>query len=229
MLESFLVDGRQDLGDPRRPGLRPEHHRRLHGLGGDGAGAAGAGRRGARAPQSPRLAPLGEHGGGRRQAPGMPRPRSAAPPVSREWDSLLAPHPPERLSSHGPPPPLTLPFPFFLPTYSNFSLFPLLFSPPPDLYERYRGLGYRLSLVGGSPMPSPIERLATARRKARPRHARARDGSYQYPSPSGARTTPSSRSSRKPAKLALSIQRTTATRSWSGSMKITLLPAPRAA
>ena len=33
MLESFLVDGRQELGDPADADLRPEHHRRLHGLG----------------------------------------------------------------------------------------------------------------------------------------------------------------------------------------------------
>ena len=43
LMESFLVDGRQDLVDRDEPGLRPEHHRRLHGLGDDGAGAARAG------------------------------------------------------------------------------------------------------------------------------------------------------------------------------------------
>ena len=32
MMESFLVDGRQDLADQAQPRLRPEHHRRLHGL-----------------------------------------------------------------------------------------------------------------------------------------------------------------------------------------------------
>ena len=42
-------------------------------------------------------------------------------------------------------------------------------------------------------------------------------------------STLSSSSRTKPSTLALSIQRTTATRSCSGSMKITLLPAPRAA
>ena len=55
MLESFLVDGRQDLTDPLAPGLRPEHHRRLHGLGHDGAGPPRAGRGRARAPPRGRL------------------------------------------------------------------------------------------------------------------------------------------------------------------------------
>ena len=50
MMESFLVEGRQDLGRGAGARLRPEHHRRLHGLGRDGAGAPRAGRRGARAP-----------------------------------------------------------------------------------------------------------------------------------------------------------------------------------
>ena len=31
MMESFLVDGRQDHEGRRQPDLRPEHHRRLHG------------------------------------------------------------------------------------------------------------------------------------------------------------------------------------------------------
>ena len=33
MMESFLVDGRQDLVDRGAPRLRPEHHRRVPGLG----------------------------------------------------------------------------------------------------------------------------------------------------------------------------------------------------
>ena len=36
MLESFLVEGRQDLGAGRAAHLRPVDHRRLHGLGGHG-------------------------------------------------------------------------------------------------------------------------------------------------------------------------------------------------
>ena len=50
MMESFLVDGRQDLDRPRAAGLRPEHHRRVPGLGRDGAGPPRAGRGRARAP-----------------------------------------------------------------------------------------------------------------------------------------------------------------------------------
>ena len=44
MMESFLVDGRQDSADRTSLRLRPEHHRRLHGLGDDRPRAAGAGR-----------------------------------------------------------------------------------------------------------------------------------------------------------------------------------------
>ena len=66
MMESFLIDGRQDLGDPSAPGVRPEHHRRLHGLGRDGAGAAGAG--GGRAGPAPG-APVAHRAPRSRQGP----------------------------------------------------------------------------------------------------------------------------------------------------------------
>ena len=48
MLESFLVDGRQDLEPRRAARLRPVDHRRLHGLGDDGAGPRPAGAAAAR-------------------------------------------------------------------------------------------------------------------------------------------------------------------------------------
>ena len=59
MMESFLVDGRQDLADKARPRLRPEHHRRLHGLGDDRAGAPRAGRVGPSAARGGRPAGTG--------------------------------------------------------------------------------------------------------------------------------------------------------------------------
>ena len=49
MLESFIAEGRQDLGDGAEAHLRPVDHRRLHGVGHHRRGARPARRRGAQA------------------------------------------------------------------------------------------------------------------------------------------------------------------------------------
>ena len=59
MLESFLVEGRQDLGDGDVAHLRPVDHRRLHRLGAHRDGARGAGGGGAGAARPMRVAVLG--------------------------------------------------------------------------------------------------------------------------------------------------------------------------
>ena len=53
MMESHLVEGRQDLVPRQAPGLRTEHHRRLHVLGADGQRPGAAGRGGTPAPRRP--------------------------------------------------------------------------------------------------------------------------------------------------------------------------------
>ena len=66
--ESFLVDGRQELPDPKTLVYGQSDHRRLHRLGPDGPGAGGS--RGRR-PRAPRLADLRI---ARRPAPLIERP-----------------------------------------------------------------------------------------------------------------------------------------------------------
>ena len=74
MMESFLVDGRQDLEQSGRAALRTERHRRVHGLGDDVAGSRGLARGRPRAPED-ELA---------WQPPRRPtRWRSPSPPTSR--------------------------------------------------------------------------------------------------------------------------------------------------